>query len=228
MGQNISVIIPAYNEQGRIKKTLDSLKGIGAIDEIIVVDDGSTDMTYEELKDRRDITLIHTDRNKGKGNAVKNALMHVKSRYVALLDADLCESSAEVDKLIGYVKPDIQSIIIGRFSSPSQKGGFGIVKGISDLGFYMLTGKHVASLLSGQRVLPTDFLKSFRLPEGFGLEFKITLEAVRQGYELLEVPVKMIHRETGRDFQGFIHRGRQCMDIVGLIIIETFTKRLRS
>lgn len=228
MGQNISVIIPAYNEQGRIQKTLDSLAGIDAVGEIIVVDDGSTDMTYKELKERKDLILLHSEKNKGKGNAVKSALMHVKSRYIALIDADLCESAAELEKLISYVKPDMHSIIIGRLSSPPQKGGFGIVKGIADLGFYILSGRHVASLLSGQRILPAEFLRSFQIPEGFGLEFKMTLEAVRQGYELLEVPVKMRHRETGRDVQGFIHRGKQFIDIAGSIIKEINNKRLRS
>lgn len=228
MGKNISVIIPAYNEQGRIKKTLDCLTGIDSIDEIIVADDGSTDMTYRELKDRKDIILLHAGRNKGKGSAVKSALSHVKSSYIALLDADLCETAAEVDKLISSIRPDRQSIIIGALPSASHKGGFGIVKCISDLGFSVLTGMHVNSLLSGQRVLPADFLRSFKLPEGFGLEFKITLEAVRQGYEILQVPVKMKHRETGRNFGGFIHRGRQFADITGLIFYEIYNNRLRS
>ena len=228
MGENVSVIIPAYNEQNRIQRTLDSLKGIDMINEIIVADDGSTDMTYMELKDRRDIVLLHTDKNKGKGEAVKRAIRHVKNNNVVLLDADLCETAAEAAKLISYIEPDKRRIIIGRLPSPVKKGGFGIVKSISDHGLYLLTGRHVLSLLSGQRVLPLEFLRSFELPAGFGMEFKITLEALRQGYELLEVPVNMKHRESQRDIKGFVHRGRQCHDIVEVIIYEICNKRLRS
>ena len=69
----------------------------------------------------------------------------------------------------------------------------------------------------GQRVLPLDFLKSIELPSGFGLEFKLTLEAVRRGYEVIEVPVDMRHRETGRNISGFMHRGKQCIDIIDII-----------
>jgi hypothetical protein len=223
------VIIPAYNEQNRILHTLSGLKDIEGIKEIIVVDDGSTDMTYQLLKGLKDITLIHIENNKGKGNAVKSALNHVNSRFVAILDADLCESASEIGRLIDYIKPEEKLIIIGRLPPPRKKGGFGIVRKISGRGFYALTSRRVDSLLSGQRVLPLDFLKSIDIPDGFGLEFKITLEGVRRGFELVEVPVNMRHRETGRDYKGFIHRGKQCVDILKIICNEIRnTNRPRS
>lgn len=225
MGENVSVIIPAYNEQSRILKTLESLRGVEGVKEIIVVDDGSTDSTYELLQKCRDITLLHMDCNKGKGNAVRCALEHVNNNFVALLDADLCESAAEVRKLLEHMKPDEKSIVIGRLPSPKKPGGFGIVKKISGRGFHILASKKVDSLLSGQRILPLDFLKSIELPDGFGLEFKITLEGVRRGFELIEVPVDMRHRETGRDIKGFLHRGRQCLDIISLIRSEMRTNK---
>lgn len=229
MGENVSVIIPAYNEQHRILNTLKGLRGIAGIKEIIVVDDGSTDSTYQLLKKTPDITLIRNEKNKGKGNAVKRALSYVSSSFVALLDADLCESASEVERLMDFIKPEEKKIIIGRLPAPAKKGGFGLVRRVSGSGFYALTSRKADTLLSGQRILPLDFLKSVDLPDGFGLEFKITLEGVRQGFELLEVPVNMRHRETGRDLKGFIHRGRQCADIIKLIINEIRNnKRSRS
>lgn len=217
MGENVSAIIPAYNEYDRILQTLDALRGIESIKEVIVVDDGSTDGTYQLLKPLDNITLLHYRHNRGKGYAVKHALGHITCPFVALLDADLCESASEVQKLIECISFDQKAIIIGKLSPPSKKGGFGIVKGISGSGFQALTSRKVESLLSGQRVLPLEFLKSVDIPMGFGLEFKITLEGVRKGYELIEVPVNMHHRETGRDVKGFLHRGKQCFDILGLI-----------
>ncbi|HYE83845.1 MAG TPA: glycosyltransferase family 2 protein [Clostridia bacterium] len=217
MGENVSVIIPAYNEQARILQTLGSLKGIPEIREIIVVDDGSTDSTYQLLKPLEGIRLLHVTSNKGKGNAVKYALDYVTCNIVALLDADLCESASEIQKLIEHIRPEKKTIIIGKLKAPNKKGGFGIVKRVSGRGFYALTSRRIDSLLSGQRILPADFLRSIDLPDGFGLEFKITLEGVRRDFELIEVPVDMTHRETGRDIKGFLHRGKQCLDIVRLI-----------
>jgi len=205
VGEDVSVIIPAFNEQSRIVQTVECLRDIEGIKEIIVVDDGSTDSTYQLLKPLKGITLLRIEYNKGKGNAVRYALDYVSSSFVALLDADLCESASEVKKLI-------ECIIIGRLPAPGKKGGFGIVKRVSGSGFYALTSRRVDSLLSGQRILPMDFLKSIELPDGFGLEFKITLEGVKKGFQLVEVPVEMRHRETGRDMKGFLHRGKQCLE----------------
>lgn len=220
MGEDVTVVIPAYNEQSRILRTLESLKGIEGIKEIIVVDDGSTDSTYQMLKQVQGIKLLHIESNRGKGNAVRSALDHVSGKFVALLDADLCESASEVIKLIRHVRPEEKSIIIGKLPAPKKKGGFGFVRKISERGFYALTSWKVDSLLSGQRILPLDFLKSIDLPDGFGLEFKITLEGVRKGYKLIEIPVDMHHRETGRNIRDFIHRGKQFRDILCLIRSE--------
>lgn len=217
MGKNVSVIIPAYNESDYILRTLESLKGIESIKEIIVVDDGSTDCTYKLLKPVRSITLLQNEYNSGKGSAVRHALNHVNNKYVALLDADICESASEIYKLIDCLNFCEKSIIIGRLPAPEKKGGFGIIKGLSGKCFKAMTSKSVDSLLSGQRILPLDFIRSIELPSGFGLEFKITLEAVRKGYEVIEVPVNMRHRETGRNISGFIHRGKQCIDIFDII-----------
>jgi glycosyltransferase involved in cell wall biosynthesis len=220
VGENVSVIVPAYNEQSLILKTLASLNKIAGIKEVIVVDDGSTDSTYQLLQSVEGITLLHIKYNKGKGNAVRYALDYVTGSFVALLDADLGESAAEIKKLIEYIKPGEKSIIIGRLPSNKGTGGFGIVRKVSGSGFHALTSRKVDSLLSGQRILPLDFLKSIDLPNGFGLEFKITLEGVRRGFELIEVPVDMRHRVTGRDIKGFLHRGKQCLDILSLIRSE--------
>ncbi len=229
MGENVSVIIPAFNEEDRILQTLDGLRDITAINEIIVVDDGSTDATFQLLKGRAEIKLIHNESNRGKGHAVKTALDHVNNEYVALLDGDLCYSSSEIEKLIKYIVPGRNRIIIGKLPAPERKGGFGIVKRLSGFGLHVLTSKKLDSLLSGQRIFPLSFLKCVEIPDGFGFEFKMTLEGVRQDMELLEVPVEMRHRETGRDFSGFAHRGRQCIDILSIIIKEFINiNRLRS
>ena len=217
MDENVSVIIPAFNESSCILQTLEGLKAIESINEIIVVDDGSTDSTYQLLKPLKDIILLRIKHNKGKGHAVKYALNHATNHMIALLDADLCESASEVNKLIKHIRLAENAIIIGRLPAPKKKGGFGIVKSVSARGFHALTAKRVDSLLSGQRILPKDFLRSIDLPDGFGLEFKITLEGVRRGFEIIEVPVNMHHRESGRDIKGFIHRGKQCLDIMSLI-----------
>ena len=71
-----------------------------------------------------------------------------------------------------------------------------------------------AAPLSGQRAVRADLLRSLEPAARFGLEVGLTIDAVRQGARVLEVPVALEHRHTGRKLSGFTHRGRQGTDIV--------------
>ena len=56
------------------------------------------------------------------------------------------------------------------------------------------------------------------LSPGYALEFGMTVDALKRGYRIVEVPVEMTHRETGRDLKGFLHRGKQFRDILREIV----------
>jgi hypothetical protein len=69
--------------------------------------------------------------------------------------------------------------------------------------------------LSGQRAVTGDALQACRpVAHGFGVETAMTIDAVRRGFRVVEIDVEMGHRPTGRDLRGFVHRGRQGVDIV--------------
>ncbi len=220
MHKNVTAIVPAYNEAENITKTIAGLKKISEINQIIVVDDGSKDNTFDKINKLDGILVLRNDNNMGKGHAIKKALQYASNKYVALVDADLCESAFEIRLLIEKIIPEDNAMIIGLLPAPLKKGGFGIVKYTSRKGFYILTSREINSLLSGQRIMPLDFLRSVEIPDNFGLEFKLSLEAVRNKLNIIEVPVSIHHRETGRDIKGFVHRGKQLIDILHTIIKE--------
>ena len=85
----ISVIIPIYNEESTCSDIINKVKKINLVKEIIVVDDASTDSTFEILNTIDDIKIIKHISNIGKGAAVKTGLDHVKYDYVITQDADL-------------------------------------------------------------------------------------------------------------------------------------------
>ena len=96
MNPYISMIIPAYNEEIKIKDTLESIKGIKEINEIIVVDDGSTDKTTKiasEVNSEK-IVVLKLDKNRGKGYALnyglkiamKNAEIKIVTPALAIID----------------------------------------------------------------------------------------------------------------------------------------------
>jgi glycosyltransferase involved in cell wall biosynthesis len=218
----VSVIIPAYNEQIHIRETIFALKKIDSIGEIIVVDDASTDATVE-IVSQLGVRLIEMRRNGGKGKAIRKGLREAKKDIIAFVDADLGESAFEIEKLLLPVIESKADFTIAKFGKAKKKGGFGLVKNLAKNGVYFYTRKQIDTTLSGQRVYKKEVVDSIKyIPDRFGIEVAMTIEALRKGYKLLEVEVDMTHAETGRDIKGFVHRGRQFWDILKTLLLIPF------
>lgn len=214
MNPYLSIIIPAYNEENKIKDTLENIKDIEKISEIIVVDDGSSDNTSKAAKEVKSdkITVITQDKNRGKGYALNNGLKvaMTKADIIGFLDADLGSSSKEVEKLIIPILNDEADVIIAKFPPAKKKGGLGFVKGLAKESVLEMTGVELDATLSGQRLFKKEVLEKFdEIPFGYGVEVGMTIDILKHGYRIKEVLVNMTHSETGRDLKGFIHRGKQ-------------------
>ncbi|WP_026487572.1 glycosyltransferase family 2 protein [Caldanaerobius polysaccharolyticus] len=210
---DVSVLIPAYNEEKRIADTIKGVKS--AIDcELIVINDGSSDGTSDVAKNEG-VKVVDMVYNRGKGKALEEGIKHARGDVIVLLDADLRASAAEVIKLIEPIAKGEADVVIARFPASTKRGGFGLVKALSRYGVRILTGQYVHSVLSGQRAFKRDVIKDI-LPfsPGFGIEVGMTIDVLRRGYRIKEVEVNMFHNETSRDLKGFLHRGRQFKDIL--------------
>jgi len=209
----VSVIIPAYNEGSRIAQTVGALQDLPLVSETIVVDDGSTDDTATQAR-KAGATVLSLPKNAGKGAALNAGISKAGGTVIVLLDADLGETAVEAEKLILPVLDGRADLTIARFPGARRRGGFGLVKGLARAGIRYYTGLEMQSPISGQRALRRELLEQLLpLAAGYGVEVEMTIKAARLGYRILEVPVAMRHRETGRDLRGFAHRGRQFRDI---------------
>jgi len=132
MGEKISVIIPAYNEEERIysnikkvETVLDDLSNKKRLDyEIIIVNDGSIDATYKEaLKAReqnhRIIVIDYTD-NGGKGNALRKGFDHTSGQYIFFLDADLDISPEHIPNFFNYLEETNADVVVGSKRHPDS------------------------------------------------------------------------------------------------------------
>jgi len=204
---DLSVVIPAYNEQARIGRTIEAvcayLTGTGVSWELIVVDDGSSDGTAAVAREimERDarVRLIQLPANRGKGNAVRVGVLATHGTEVLITDADLSTPIDEVEKLraeggdavvtIGSrqrgAQIDVQQNAARRLLG--RLGNYYIravaVPGVRDTqcGFKLLRGEAARTLLARTRL------------NGWGIDVEILHLADRFGWEVAEVPVRWAH-----------------------------------
>lgn len=212
--KRVSVVIPAYNESARITDTVNAVRKIPEVSEVIVVDDASTDQTGD-LAVKAGAKLIRLPRNQGKGTALNKGVQAAEGDVVVLLDADLGESAQEARNLILPVLKGEVDMAVASFPPPKTKGGFGLVRGLASKGIRFFTGLEMKAPLSGQRAMSRETLSAV-LPfaAGYGVEVAVTIRAARRGFRVAEIGLSMHHRETGRNVSGFLHRGRQFRDVL--------------
>lgn len=209
----VVAVVPAHDEGDRIVDTVEALRSIAS--RIVVVDDGSVDDTGR-LALRAGASVICSDRRRGKGAAAEAGVRWALDRgadLVLLADADLGRTARRLFPLVDNVSAGEADLAIGVL--PAQAGGgFGLVKRWARRAIARRCGFSATAPLSGQRALTASGARAV-LPfaPGFGLEARMTIDGVRAGLRVREVPVDVAHRPTGRTPQGFAHRARQALDI---------------
>ena len=206
----ISVIIPAYNEAERIAATLQAIRALPEISEIVVVDDGSTDDTAG-CAEAAGADVVLRQANGGKGAALQAGFDMTSGDILLLLDADLGETAVEAGKLIAPLLANEAAMSIATFPViPGKGGGVGLVVQLSRWGIRKLTGRTMQAPLSGQRAVQREVITNGGgFASGWGVEVALTVRALQQGYRLVEVPTEMTHRVTGRTWGAILHRAKQ-------------------
>ena len=209
----VCAVVPAHNESGRIAATIAALRMIEDVDEIVVVDDGSRDTTVGEAE-RAGARVIRLGRNAGKGAALARGVAATNAGILLLADADLRSSAANLRVVLRPVVADEADLAIAAPPRDDGPSGFGLVEGLARWGILRLGGRRMDRPLSGQRAVRREVVDAARgFARGFGVETAFTIDALRAGYRVIEVPCEITHARTGRDPAGFLHRGKQGFDV---------------
>ena len=211
---SVVAIVPARNEARRVGATVAALRAIDGVGQVIVVDDGSTDATADVAK-RAGARVLRLGRSRGKGNALSYGLANAGPADVYLLaDADLGDSARSLAALL---EPVIDGEIDVAIAAPPRgdgPSGFGMVEDFARWGVRKLAGSVMDRPLSGQRAIRREVVEAVGdLADGFGVDAAFTVDALRAGYRVIEVPCEFAHAKTGRDPAGFAHRARQGLDV---------------
>ena len=212
---DIAVLIPAHNEAGRIADTVSAALSIEGVTRVVVIDDGSEDDT-DHLAEKAGAKVVRMAGNAGKGGALEAGAKRVANAdVVLLLDGDLGATATQGALLLAPVLAGEADMTIAAFPRPATKAGFGLVLGLARWGIRRFGGEFDATApLSGQRALTKECLEAIRpFAAGYGVEVGLTIRALRRGLRLVEVPTTMGHSATGRDLDGFVHRGRQLVHV---------------
>ena len=217
----VVALVPAHNEEAKIYATVSAILGIPEVTRVVVCDDGSKDQTAQYAVDAG-ARVIRSYRNVGKGPALEHAAKQIEDAdIVLLLDGDLGGTAEQAELLLQPVLDGLADMTIARFPKPAGKAGFGFVMKLARGAIRRAGGSEdqMQAPLSGQRALTRTCLDAVRpFAKGYGVEVSLTARALRHGFRILEVPTTMTHNATGRDWKGFLHRGKQFRDVMNTVI----------
>ena len=230
MAADVSIIIPAYNEARFIEAVIRNVLATPIDKEVIVIDDGSTDSTYEilaRLEEELPISLIRQPRNIGKGAAVRRGFEIATGDILMIQDADLEYNPDDYAVVTGPILRGEADVVIGsRFTRQSPR--FFTANG--DPFFSHFIGNKVivwlTNLLYGFRA--TDYegcYKAFRrdvirevpvVANGFEFDNELVCKLLRRGQKIVEVPIQYSPR--------LYKDGKKIRWMDGLVIVWTIVK----
>ncbi len=194
----VSIIVPVFNEAGTVTAVIERLLTIEfpAPREIIVVNDGSTDGTRAALDGMRPnsaVQIVHVERNRGKGYAVRQGFALARGSVVAIQDADLELDPAQLPDLVGPVLRGEADVVYGsRFLHPTT-APFLTVAGNRALTALtnVLFGSSLTDMETCYKVMRGDVARGLALSaDRFDIEPEITARLLLGGHHIIERPVR--------------------------------------
>ncbi len=199
----LSVIIPCFNEEATLENIIDRVKAVGVANEIIIVDDGSTDRSREILRSLEGdplLRIIFHERNQGKGAALRTGFAAAKCDVVLIQDADLEYDPRDYPALLRPIQEGISKVVYGsRFRGGPSKTMF-FWNMVANRSLTLMTNILYNTILTDMETCYKVFRREVvqQIPlraRGFEFEPEITAKVLKRGHRIYEVPISYNGRE---------------------------------
>ena len=219
---DLTIIIPVYNEELSIKKTINNLCSFIQDKnwEIIAVNDGSTDQTEEILSKYSNITVIHHPYNRGYGAALKTGIKNARSHLVAFYDADGQHNPDDLGAL--YENIANYDMLVGQRCRDSYKNSYRVPgKWILGKVANYLTGTKIPDINSGLRIIKRVILKRYLhlFSDSFSFSTTSTIALLNLGFNVGYYPIKVNQRIGKSTVKQFKHGTDTIILILRLILL---------
>ena len=190
--QKVSVIIPAYNEEDTVAKVVEVVRNVSFVDEIIVVNDGSSDKTEEEAINAGAIVINH-ETNKGKGEALYTGYKQAECDVIAFIDADIYNlTSKKVESMIMPILLGDAEITKTKFSRVSGRVTELTAKPLLNFFFPEISFEQP---LSGQFAARKEILRKINFEKDYGVDVGIVIDADVLGISIMEIDIGEIEHD---------------------------------
>jgi glycosyltransferase involved in cell wall biosynthesis len=216
------VLVPTYNNEQTLEKVLTDI--LRYTDQVIVVNDGSTDSTRDILKRFPQIIHVNYPVNQGKGYALRKGFECAVDNgfeYAISIDSDGQHFAEDLPKFLAAMDTHPDAIIMGarnmEQSSVPGKSSFG--HKFSNFWFWVETGIHMQDTQSGYRLYPVKRLQGIHFfTKKFEFEIEVLVRSAWKGIQLEHVPVRVFYAEKGKRVSHF----RPFRDFTRISILNTF------
>lgn len=209
--KSVSIVIPAYNEEATVAQVVTVAKKLDYVDEVIVVDDGSSDRTAEEAESAGATVISHL-MNEGKGSALQSGFKNSHGDIVAFIDADVSNfTSGKIDKIIRPILEDKTDITKTKFARESGRVTELTAKPLLSFFFPELNYEQP---LSGQFAGKRSALSKIKFEKDYGVDVGIVLDADVHGISILEVDIG----EISHDMSPLSNLNQMANEVVRTII----------
>ena len=199
---NVTVVMPAYNEIDTIQAILQRVQQTGIPQEIVVVDDGSTDGTRELLQNLHDdqIRVILHEKNMGKGAAVRTGIQNARGDVIIIQDADLEYDPRDYPDLLRPIEEGLTKVVYGsRFLGGARRSLYFWNMVANKLLTFMtniLYNNILSDMETGYKVFSRDIVKDIPLrSRRFDFEPEFTAKILKRKIHIYEVPIRFNPRE---------------------------------